>query len=77
MGRLEAFALGNKVWPSTLDALGNSIGYAMVLVVVSFLKNYLGLVNFLEWKYLVTQQKELDYMLGIHGQWSYVITPSS
>mgnify|MGYP003339596125 CR=1 FL=1 len=42
MGRLEAFALGNKVWPSTLDALGNSIGYAMVLVVVSFFKELFG-----------------------------------
>jgi Na+-transporting NADH:ubiquinone oxidoreductase subunit D len=36
MGRLEAFALGNKVWPSALDAVGNSIGYGMVLVIVSF-----------------------------------------
>ena len=42
MGRLEAFALGNNVWPSTLDALGNSIGYAMVLVVVSFFKELFG-----------------------------------
>jgi len=42
MGRLEAFALGNKVWPSALDAIGNSIGYAMVLVVVSFFKELFG-----------------------------------
>jgi len=42
MGRLEAFALGNKVWPSALDAIGNSIGYGMVLVVVSFFKELFG-----------------------------------
>ena len=36
MGRLEAFALGNKPWPSALDAIGNSLGYGMVLVIVSF-----------------------------------------
>ncbi len=28
MGRLEAYALGNKVWPSFLDAIGNAMGYA-------------------------------------------------
>ena len=42
MGRLEAFALGNKAWPSALDAVGNSIGYGMVLVVVSFFKELFG-----------------------------------
>tara|TARA_B100001287_G_scaffold105310_1_gene88565 strand:- start:2666 stop:3364 length:699 start_codon:yes stop_codon:yes gene_type:complete len=42
MGRLEAFALGNKIWPSALDAVGNSLGYGMVLVVVSFFKELFG-----------------------------------
>ena len=42
MGRLEAFALGNKAWPSALDAVGNSIGYGMVLVIVSFFKELFG-----------------------------------
>ena len=42
MGRLEAFALGNKPWPSALDAVGNSLGYAMVLVIVSFFKELFG-----------------------------------
>jgi len=42
MGRLEAFALGNKAWPSALDAIGNSIGYGMVLVIVSFFKELFG-----------------------------------
>ena len=42
MGRLEAFALGNKPWPSFLDAVGNSLGYGMVLVIVAFFKELFG-----------------------------------
>ena len=42
MGRLEAFALGNKPWPSALDALETRLGYAMVLVIVSFFKELFG-----------------------------------
>ena len=33
MGRLEAFAMGNKPWPSFLDALGNALGYAVILLI--------------------------------------------
>jgi Na+-transporting NADH:ubiquinone oxidoreductase subunit D len=42
MGRLEAFALGNKVWPSLLDAVGNGIGYGWILVVVAFFRELFG-----------------------------------
>jgi Na+-transporting NADH:ubiquinone oxidoreductase subunit D len=42
MGRLEAFALGNKPWPSVLDAVGNSIGYGMILIIVSIFRELLG-----------------------------------
>ena len=42
MGRLEAFALGNKIWPSFLDAIGNATGYAWILIVVSFFRELLG-----------------------------------
>lgn len=42
MGRLEAFALGNKIWPSFLDAIGNAIGYAWILVAVAFFREVLG-----------------------------------
>lgn len=42
MGRLEAFALGNKPWPSILDGVGNGLGYAVVLVVVAFFKELFG-----------------------------------
>ena len=42
MGRLEAFALANKPWPSALDAVGNAMGYAIVLIAVSFFKELFG-----------------------------------
>lgn len=42
MGRIEAFALGNKVWPSFLDGIGNGLGYGMILVIVAFFRELLG-----------------------------------
>jgi Na+-transporting NADH:ubiquinone oxidoreductase subunit D len=42
MGRLEAFALGNKVWPSFLDGLGNAAGYGMILIIVGFVRELFG-----------------------------------
>jgi len=42
MGRLEAFALGNKPWASALDGIGNGLGYGLVLVVVAFFKELFG-----------------------------------
>lgn len=42
MGRLEAFALGNKPWPSFLDGIGNAVGYAWILIVVAFVRELFG-----------------------------------
>ena len=42
MGRLEAFALGNKPGPSLLDAIGNAMGYAWILLVVSIVREIFG-----------------------------------
>jgi Na+-transporting NADH:ubiquinone oxidoreductase subunit D len=42
MGRLEAFALGNKPWPSFLDGLGNGFSYMVILVLVAFFRELLG-----------------------------------
>ncbi len=42
MGRLEAFALANKPWPSFLDGLGNAFGYGLILIIVSFFRELLG-----------------------------------
>ena len=42
MGRLEAFAMMNKPWPSFLDDIGNGLGYALILVVVGAVRELLG-----------------------------------
>jgi Na+-transporting NADH:ubiquinone oxidoreductase subunit D len=42
MGRLEAFALANKPGPSVFDAIGNAMGYAWVLLVVSIVREIFG-----------------------------------
>ncbi len=42
MGRLEAFALGNKPWPSFLDGIGNAAGYGIILIMVAFFRELLG-----------------------------------
>lgn len=42
MGRLEAFALGNKPFPSILDGIGNGLGYGIILVVVAFFREFFG-----------------------------------
>jgi len=42
MGRLEAFSMSNKPWPSLLDGLGNAAGYGAILLVVAFFRELLG-----------------------------------
>ncbi|MGN1226875.1 MAG: NADH:ubiquinone reductase (Na(+)-transporting) subunit D [Candidatus Cryptobacteroides sp.] len=42
MGRIEAFALGNKPIPSFLDGLANGLGYGLILIIVAFFRELLG-----------------------------------
>ncbi|MFY0674944.1 MAG: NADH:ubiquinone reductase (Na(+)-transporting) subunit D [Bacteroidia bacterium] len=42
MGRLEAFAMGNKVWPSLMDGIGNGLGYGAILIAVAVMRELLG-----------------------------------
>lgn len=42
MGRFEAFALANGPWKSFLDGIGNSLGYAVILIIVGFFRELLG-----------------------------------
>ncbi|MBU1009624.1 MAG: NADH:ubiquinone reductase (Na(+)-transporting) subunit D [Bacteroidetes bacterium] len=42
MGRLEAFAMSNKPWPSLLDGIGNGLGYGMILMIIGFFRELFG-----------------------------------
>ena len=42
MGRIEAFALANKPWPSLLDGIGNGLGYGIILILVGFVRELFG-----------------------------------
>ena len=42
MGRIEAFALGNKPWPSFIDGVGNGMGYGLILIILGFVRELFG-----------------------------------
>ena len=62
MGRLEAFAMMNKPWPSFLDGIGNGLGYAMILVVVGFVRELVGRGTLLGFKVVPDALYDLGYM---------------
>lgn len=49
MGRLEAFAMQNNALDSFWDGLGNGLGYAIILVIVAFIRELLGSGSFFDW----------------------------
>lgn len=42
MGRAEAFAMKNEVFPSFLDGIGNGLGYSLILIIVGFFRELFG-----------------------------------
>ena len=50
MGRLEAFAMANKPWPSFLDGIGNGLGYGAILIVVAVFRELFGMGSLLGFK---------------------------
>ena len=62
MGRLEAFAMQNKPWPSFLDGIGNGIGYAMILVIVAFFRELFGTGALLGIQIIPESAYEAGYM---------------
>jgi Na+-transporting NADH:ubiquinone oxidoreductase subunit D len=52
MGRFEAFALGNGIWKSFLDGVGNALGYAVIFIIVGFFRELLGSGTLLGFKVL-------------------------
>lgn len=62
MGRLEAFAMANGPWESTLDGLGNGFGYAMILVVVAFVRELFSAGTLLGFKVIPACAYDFGYM---------------
>lgn len=61
MGRLEAFALANKPFPSLLDGIGNSLGYGAILVIVAFFRELLGSGTLLGFKVIPQALYDMGY----------------
>lgn len=62
MGRLEAFAMMNKPWPSFLDGVGNGLGYAMILVIVGAVRELLGRGSLLGFQLIPQSFYDAGYM---------------
>ncbi len=62
MGRLEAFAMGNKPWESFVDGLGNGFGYAVILVIVGFFRELLGAGSLLGFRIIPQSFYDAGYM---------------
>ena len=62
MGRLEAFALGQKPWPAFLDGVGNGIGYGMILIAVAFFREVFGAGKLLGFQVIPDAFYEMGYV---------------
>ena len=62
MGRLEAFAMTNKPWPSFLDGIGNGIGYAIILVLVGGFREFFGRGTLLGFKVIPQSFYDIGYV---------------
>jgi Na+-transporting NADH:ubiquinone oxidoreductase subunit D len=62
MGRLEAYAMGNKPWPSFVDGIGNGLGYGMILVIVGFIRELFGSGKFFGMSVIPKAFYEWGYM---------------
>ncbi len=62
MGRLEAFAMQNKPWESLLDGVGNGLGYALILVIVGFVRELFGSGTIFNFRVIPECLYDLGYM---------------
>ena len=72
MGRIEAFALGNKPWASFLDGIGNGLGYGLILVILGFVRELLGSGSI--WGYPVFEKLGL-YSVGYVNNGLMILPP--
>lgn len=62
MGRIEAFALGNKPFASLVDGLGNGAGYGLILVIVAFFRELFGSGTLFGFQVIPQEFYEMGYM---------------
>lgn len=62
MGRLEAFAMTNRPWPSFLDGIGNGLGYALILVLVGSVRELFGRGSLLGFKVIPQSLYDMGYV---------------
>jgi Na+-transporting NADH:ubiquinone oxidoreductase subunit D len=80
MGRLEAFALGNGVYKSFLDGIGNAAGYGLILIVIAFFRELFGSGKLLGYEVLghkgVTLAESTGlYSLGYEDNGFFLLSP--
>ena len=71
MGRLEAFALGNGVWKSFLDGIGNAAGYGIILIIVAFFRELLGSGKLLGFQVI----PDFAYAMGYENNGLMLLSP--
>jgi len=71
MGRLEAYGMANKPWPSFLDGIGNGVGYGIILIIVGFFRELLGSGTL--WDYQVIPQ--FIYDMGYKNNGFIILPP--
>ncbi len=62
MGRLEAFAMAQKPWPSFLDGIGNGLGYGLILVIVATVRELFGSGSLLGFKLIPQWMYDMGYV---------------
>lgn len=62
MGRLEAFAMGNKPWPAFLDGIGNGLGYGAILIIVAFFRELFGAGSILGYQIIPDAAYSVGYV---------------
>jgi Na+-transporting NADH:ubiquinone oxidoreductase subunit D len=72
MGRLEAFGMANKPWPSFMDGLGNGAGYGIILIIVAFFRELLGSGSVFGYPVL---QKLGIYSIGYENNGMMILPP--
>ncbi len=61
MGRLEAYAMANKPWPSFIDGIGNGLGYGLILIIVSVIREIFGTGELLGYRVIPQSLYDMGY----------------